>query len=79
MSLTPLTPLPPLLEKYIFFALPSMNGPLPAELKFRENTGTVSKKITMNTSLLIIRHYCLEDEKFCIFCFLESTNLTAIS
>ena len=29
----------PLLEKYIFFALPSMNGPLPAELKFRENTG----------------------------------------
>ena len=29
---------PPLLEKYIFFALPSMNGPLPAELKFRENT-----------------------------------------
>ena len=22
-----------------FFALPSMNGPLPAELKFRENTG----------------------------------------
>ena len=40
MSLTPLTPLPPLLEKYIFFALPSMNGPLPAELKFRENTDT---------------------------------------
>ena len=39
MSLTPLSPLPPrLLEKYIFFALPSMNGPLPAELKFRENT-----------------------------------------
>ena len=37
MSLTPLSPLPPLLEKYIFFALPSMNGPLPAELKFREN------------------------------------------
>ena len=38
MSLTPLPPLPPLLEKYIFFALPSMNGLLPAELKFRENT-----------------------------------------
>ena len=33
-----LTPLPPPGEKYIFFALPSMNGPLPAELKFRENT-----------------------------------------
>ena len=32
-------PPPPILEKYIFFALPSMNGPLPAELKFRENTG----------------------------------------
>ena len=37
MSLTPLPPPPPE-EKYIFFALPSMNGPLPAELKFRENT-----------------------------------------
>ena len=33
-----LTPLPPPGEKYIFFALPSMNGPLPAELKFKENT-----------------------------------------
>ena len=32
-------PSPPLLEKFIFFALPSMNGSLPAELKFRENTG----------------------------------------
>ena len=44
MSLTPLPPLPPppLLEKYIFFALPSINGPLPAELKFRENTAVVS-------------------------------------
>ena len=30
-------PSPPL-RKYIFFALPSTNGPLPAELKFRENT-----------------------------------------
>ena len=37
MSLTPL-PRPSPEEKYIFFALPSMNGPLPAELKFRENT-----------------------------------------
>ena len=36
-------PPPPLLEKYIFFALPSMNGPLPAELKFRENTGKNSR------------------------------------
>ena len=41
MSLTqlPPPPPPPLLEKYIFFALPSIYGPLPAELKFRENTG----------------------------------------
>ena len=39
MSLTPLPPSPPLsLEKSIFFALPSTNGPLPYELKFRENT-----------------------------------------
>ena len=37
MSLTPL-PRPSPEEKYIFFALPSMNGPLPAELTFRENT-----------------------------------------
>ena len=38
MSLTPPPPPPPppLLEKYILFALPA--GPLPAELKFRENT-----------------------------------------
>ena len=35
----PPSPPPPPLEKCIFFALPSMNGPLPAELKFRENTG----------------------------------------
>ena len=38
MSLTPLPSPPPLLEKSIFFALPSTNGALPAELKFRENT-----------------------------------------
>ena len=37
MSLTPLPPPPPFREKYIFFALPSMNVPLPAELKFGEN------------------------------------------
>ena len=38
MSLTPLPhPHPPFREKYIFFALPSMNVPLPAELKFGEN------------------------------------------
>ena len=29
-------------EKHILFALLSMNGPLPAELKFRENTETVN-------------------------------------
>ena len=36
MSLTPLPPAS-FREKYIFFALPSMNVPLPAELKFGEN------------------------------------------
>ena len=39
MSLTPLLPSPqesvPLAH---IFVLPAMNGPLPAELKFRENT-----------------------------------------
>ena len=39
MSLTPLPPAP-FREKYIFFALPSMNVPLPAELKFGENPET---------------------------------------
>ena len=28
---------PPLESALIFFALPATNGPLPAELKFREN------------------------------------------
>ena len=31
-------PSPPSLRKVYIFALLSMNGPLPAELKFRENT-----------------------------------------
>ena len=35
-----IAPSPP--EKYIFFALPSINGPLPAELKCRENTAVLS-------------------------------------
>ena len=40
MSLTPPPPPPPgkLCLWCIFFAFPAMNGPLPAELKFRENT-----------------------------------------
>ena len=33
----PLSTAPPPREKCIFFALPSMNGLLPAELKFGEN------------------------------------------
>ena len=39
-STTPLPPreVPPL--AHIFFALLAMNGPLPAELNFRENTAT---------------------------------------
>ena len=42
MSLTPLPPSPPpgkCISGAYFFALPAMNGPLPAEIKFRENTG----------------------------------------
>ena len=36
------TVLPPPQESvHIFFALPAMNGPLPAELKFRENPDKV--------------------------------------
>ena len=31
---------PPLESTHIFFALPAMNGPLPAELKFREIAGS---------------------------------------
>ena len=46
MSLTPLppstTPFPPPQRKVhiwgIYFALPALNGPLPAGLKFKENT-----------------------------------------
>ena len=39
MSLTPLPPSPRKVCLWrIFFALPFRNGPLPAELKFRENT-----------------------------------------
>ena len=42
MSLTPPLPYSPPPRKvclwHIFFALTAMNGPLPAELKFRENT-----------------------------------------
>ena len=32
---------PPQESAHIFFALPAMNGPLPAELKFRENADKV--------------------------------------
>ena len=43
MSLTPLPPPPPPNQKSApvghIFALLAMNGPLPAELKFEENTG----------------------------------------
>ena len=39
MSHTPLPPAPRKVHFWCtFFALPAMNGPLPAELKFRENT-----------------------------------------
>ena len=40
MSLTPLPPSPRRVSVFLahFFALLPMNGPLPAELNFRENT-----------------------------------------
>ena len=40
MSLTPLPPSPGRVSVFLghFFALLPMNGPLPAELNFRENT-----------------------------------------
>ena len=41
MTLTALPPPPRKVRLWhIFFALPAMNGPLPAEQKFRENTET---------------------------------------
>ena len=44
MSLTSLPPSPrKVCLWYIFVALPVRNGPLPAELKFRENTASYSK------------------------------------
>ena len=43
MSLTALPPPPRKVRLWhIFFALPAMNGPLPAEQKFRENTDSVA-------------------------------------
>ena len=36
---------------HIFFALPAMNGPFPAELKFRENTGVVENIKHLMTGL----------------------------
>ena len=42
MSLTPLPPPPSKVRLWlIFFALLAMNVPLPAELKFRENTANL--------------------------------------
>ena len=46
MSLTPLPPSPRKVCLWrIFFALPFRNGPLPAELKFRENTDNALKAL----------------------------------
>ena len=46
---------PPLPRKVlsIFFALPSMNGPLPAELKFRENRETMSNYFGITHTALL--------------------------
>ena len=40
MSLTSITtpPYPRKVRLWVFLVLPAMNGPLPAELKFKENT-----------------------------------------
>ena len=43
MSFTLLSP--PQESALIFFALPAMNGPLPAELKFRENAEDLFLKL----------------------------------
>ena len=49
MSLTSLPPSPrKVCLWYIFVALPVRNGPLPAELKFRENTASYSKNSSVN-------------------------------
>ena len=57
MSLTSLPPSPrKVCLWYIFVALPVRNGPLPAELKFRENTASVNKVyVCMFVKVLI---YC---------------------
>ena len=52
MFLTPLSPLPPgKCTSGTYSALPAMNGPFPAELKFRENTGVVENIKHLMTGL----------------------------
>ena len=78
MSLSPLSPASP--RKvcslwHIFFALLAMNGPLPAELKFRENTVPAAP----NSGSLILK--AMDIIPFvAIFtnCFLVSYNITGI-
>ena len=83
MSLTPPSPLlPPLpLEKYIFFALPSMNGPLPTELKFRENTEfgisffhLLVNEITVNKGFSSAVCWYLLANKVCFCCRYEARS-----
>ena len=57
----------PLLEKYIFFALPSMNGPLTAELKFRENTGSKGS---------ISQEVCSHGPSLTAYMFVSTVELT---
>ena len=61
MSLTPLLPSPresATLVHINFFALLVMNGPLPAELKFRENTGFAISRLP---SLCLEKRFCFGD------------------
>ena len=54
MSLTPLPPSPRKVCLWrIFFALPFRNGPLPAELKFRENTGSGREEVVSYPALFL--------------------------
>ena len=61
MSITPLPPSPlplPFLRKVCagtFLALPAMSGPLPAELKFRENAASIVYKTLLKEVEVSVR------------------------
>ena len=49
ISLTPLHPPRP--PRKVYITLPSVNGPLPAELKFRDNTALTSHNLDFGSYL----------------------------